>query len=200
MPEGAGKSSRRTGLRRPAALTGAACAAVLFAVGCSINYDEATAAEQAAQGIPDTVATGVVHRVHKNGRLTIQLEASRAETYNATKQTILTDAHFSEFDDTGATATEGNADTLVFHTDTQDAEISGAVHVHSATEEGDVRAESLTWKNKPKMLKAPADETVVISKDDGSTISGSGFQGDFLRRELTFDGPVQGTYVWQNKK
>jgi hypothetical protein len=62
-----------------------------------------------------------------------------------------------------------------------------------------VRADTLTWENKPKMLKAPPAERVVITKDDGSAIAGSGFQGDFLRRELTFDGPVQGTYVWENK-
>jgi LPS export ABC transporter protein LptC len=200
MPESAGSISRRAGLKRPAAFLGCACAALLLAAGCSINYDEATAAEQAPPGIPDTVATDLVHRVHKNGRLTIQLEASRAETYNAKNETILKDAHFSEFDATGATATEGSAKTLVFHNDTQNAEIWGSVHVHSATEKGDVRADTLTWENKPKLLKAPPAERVVITKDDGSAIAGSGFQGDFLRRELTFDGPVQGTYVWENKK
>jgi LPS export ABC transporter protein LptC len=199
MPESTARFGKRPGLKRPAAFLGGVCAALLLVAGCSINYDEATAEEQTPQGIPDTVATDIVHRVHKNGRLTIQLEAARAETYNAKNETVLTNAHFSEFDDTGATATDGSANRLVFHNDTENAEISGSVRVHSATEKGNVRAESLSWENKPKLLKAPPAEQVVITKDDGSSIQGSGFRGDFMRRELTFDGPVKGTYVQEDK-
>ncbi len=106
------------------------------------------------------MANGLLHRIHKDGRLSLELEAARAETYNAKNTTILTDAHFVEFDEKGGKATEGQARTVVFHSDTENAEISGAVRVHSAAEKGDVRADTLNWENKTKRLTAPPAEQV----------------------------------------
>jgi len=193
MPEIAREDRSRHGPIRAAA---AAFTAALLVAGCSLDYKEAAAEEQAAEGIPDTVALGLVHKIHKNGRLSMELEAARAETYSAAAKTILTDAHFIEFDDKGQKATEGRAHRVVYHTDTENAEISGMVNLHSASERGEVSAESLAWANKEKRLTAPPDERVVIHKDDGTTISGRGFVGDFRTRQVTFSGPVQGIYVW----
>lgn len=171
---------------------------VLFS-SCSIDYEGASVGEQAPAGIPDTVAVGLLHRVHKDGRLTLELEAARAESWNAKSQTILTDAHFVEFDEKGEKATEGEARTVIFHSDTENAEISGTVRVRSAAEEGDVRAETLSWENKTRRLTAPPADRVTIRKEDGSSLTGTGFTGDFMRRTVTFAGPVQGTYVWEEK-
>ncbi len=194
MPEIAREDRRRRGPIGAAAA--AALAAAILVAGCSLDYKEAGTEEQAAEGTPDTVALGLLHKIHKNGRLSMELEATRAETYSTAAKTILTDAHFIEFDDKGAKATEGRAHRIVYHTDTENAEISGMVNVHSASEKGEVSAESLAWANKEKRLTAPPDERVTIRKDDGTSISGSGFVGDFRTRQVTFSGPVQGTYVW----
>ena len=40
----------------------------------------------------------------------------------------------------------------------------------------------------------------MVKKDDGSFIQGTGFVGDFRTRQVTFSGPVEGTYVWEEKK
>jgi LPS export ABC transporter protein LptC len=193
MPRVAGKE--RGALLRQAlrtALTAAALSAA--AAGCSLDYT-AAAAEQAADTIPDTVAVKVVHKVHKNGRLSLAVQAARAETYNGKKETRLEEVTFTEFDEAGNPVTEGRARHIVYHSDTEDAEISGGVHVHSTSEKGDVTAGTLSWKNDPRQLTAPPAEEVTIHKDDGTTLSGSGFQGDFRRRQLVFTGPVRGVYV-----
>jgi LPS export ABC transporter protein LptC len=204
MPSSAGKDSgapRLTRGRPGGRLCAVAAACIVLLVGgCSLNYEEATLEEQAAGGIPDTVATRIVHRVNKEGRLSLQMEAARAETFNSTNTTVLTDAHFVEYDSDGGKATEGSARKVVYHSDTENAEISGSVRVHSASEKGNVSAESLSWVNKEKRLSAPPGETVLIRKDDGSFISGSGFTGDFRTRQVTFSGPVRGSYVWEEKK
>ncbi len=207
MPGSAEEARGSPGLKRhpgrgaPGRIPGArtvaralACAAVLAAAACSIEEGPAAAQEPAEQ-IPDTIAIGLVHRVHQDGRLSLELTAARAETWNATKQTILSDARFVQFDDTGAPATEGQAARVVFHSDTENAEVSGGVRVRSESEKGSVRADSLSWDNKAKLLSAPPQEVITLRKDDGSVLSGSGFQGDFRTRELTFSGPVRGTYV-----
>jgi LPS export ABC transporter protein LptC len=203
MPGSAGKDRVRPGVRprhRTAIFFSVrAFPLVILLAGCSIDYRGASVEEQAPASIPDTVAVGLLHRVHKDGRLSLELEAARAETWNAKNQTILSDAHFVEFDDKGGKATEGEARTVIFHSDTENAEISGAVHVHSAAEKGDVRADTLEWENKPRRLTAPPAEQVTILKEDGSTLTGTGFTGDFMKRQVTFAGPVQGTYVWKEK-
>jgi LPS export ABC transporter protein LptC len=203
MPGSSGKDSghpRLTGggSRRRHAVAAAACA-VLLVCGCSLNYEEAKLEEQASGSIPDTVANRIVHRVNKEGRLSLQMEAARAETFNSTSTTVLTNAHFVEYDRDGNAATEGSARKVIYHSDTENAEISGSVRVHSASEKGNVSAESLSWVNKEKRLSAPPDEVVLIRKDDGSYISGTGFAGDFRTRQVTFSGPVKGSYVWEEK-
>ena len=197
MPRTAGKDGRRQGIGRrpPWALPAAALVAALLAAGCSVGGQEEQEGASGGNGIPDTIAVGLVHRVSQNGHLSIELRAARAETYNDAKKTILTDAHFVEYDDKGATATEGTARTVTYHTDSDDAEVSGGVTVRSRAEKGTVSADSLSWQNKERLLTAPPDEIVSLHKDDGTTVSGSGFSGDFRARELQFNGPVNGTYV-----
>jgi len=176
-----------------------ALALIAILASCSINYKEAGSEAQAEESIPDTVAVNVRHLVHKDGHLTVELEAARAESYNSRNQSILTDVRFTTYDDTGAVVSEGNARRVVYHTDTENAEISGGVHVHSSKEKGDVSADSLSWQNKTRVLTAPPQEAVTIRKDDGSVLRGTGFTGDFTRRELNFSGPVQGSYVSQQR-
>lgn len=166
----------------------------LGAAACSIDNGQ-NGEGPAAAAIPDTVAVNVVHRVHQDGHLSLELTAARAETWNDTKQTILSDTRFTEFDQDGSTATVGQARKVIFHSDTENADVSGGVRVRSNTEKGDVTADSLSWDNKARRLSAPPQEVVTLVKDDGTSISGTGFLGDFKRRELTFSGPVTGTYV-----
>ena len=194
MSRVAGKGRRSRLSPAPVSALAAAILAAATLGGCSLDYS-AAAEQEAKDTIPDTLAVNVVHKVHKNGQLTLEVQASRAETYNGKKVTILQDVRFTEFDSKGAAATDGRARHITYHTDTEDAEITGGVHVHSATEKGDVTADSLSWKNGSRELTAPADEEVTLHKDDGTTLSGRGFKGDFRRRELVFSGPVQGVYV-----
>ena len=182
------------------ALVGLVLAVGLVGMSCSLDYGDQTVVEKQPENIPDTVAVGIVHRVNKGGKLSVQLEASRAESFSSTSTTVLSDAHFTEYDDKGAMDTEGRADHLVFHTDSENAEISGAVQVYSAREKANIRAESLSWENKTRRLTADPDEKVLLKKDDGSFITGSGFLGDFRHRQIVFNGPVEGQYVWQEKK
>jgi LPS export ABC transporter protein LptC len=171
--------------------------AALTAAGCSLNYEAAELPEAATENIPDTVAVGLTHRIVKDSRLSFEMEAARAETFNARKQTILTSARFVEYDEKGGHATEGKADTVVYHTDTENAEISGSVSVHSAVEKGSISTQSLAWENKEKRLTAEPNELVVVRKDDGSYISGRGFIGDFRSKIVRFTGPVEGQYVYE---
>ncbi|MCX7032285.1 MAG: LPS export ABC transporter periplasmic protein LptC [Spirochaetes bacterium] len=189
--------------RAAAAIAAAIAAAALSASvlsSCSLDYESARLEEQLSERLPDTVATGLVHRVVKNSRTALEVTAARAETWDAQHRTVLDAAAFVEYGQDGERTVEGNAGRVVFHTDTEDAEISGRVRVYSAVDEAGIETETLTWRKAPRLLSAPAHDRVVITKDDGSRLEGTGFVGDLRRREFVFSGPVQGTYVWTGKE
>jgi len=168
--------------------------------GCSLDYEAARLDGEVAAQVPDTVVTGLVHRVVKNSRTALEVRAARAETWDAQRRTVLADAAFIEYDHAGKRAVEGRAGSVVFHGDTENAEIAGQVSVYSAVEEAGIKTRALAWKSKERLLTAEPDDLVVITKDDGSFLKGTGFVGDFRKREFTFSGPVQGQYVWTAPK
>jgi LPS export ABC transporter protein LptC len=194
--------------RSPAVSTGvsASLAALIlvtllsFTLGCSLDYGAVTAEDKIAETIPDTVAIEMTHKVHQDGRLALAFEAGRAETYGALKKMILSDVRFVEYGADRAPSTSGKARHVVYHTDTENAEISGSVRVRSEAEKASIATDSLAWENKQKKLTALPLARVVITKDDGSSITGRGFAGDFRTREVTFSGPVEGTYVWTEEE
>lgn len=173
---------------------------LLFALGCSLDYGAVTAEDKVAETIPDTVAIEVTHKVHEEGRLALSFEAGRAETYGALKKMVLSDVRFVEYGADTTPSTSGEARHVVYHTDTENAEISGSVRVRSEAEKAGIATESLAWENKRKMLTALPLAKVVITKDDGSSITGRGFTGDFRTRDVSFSGPVEGTYVWTEEE
>ena len=179
---------------------GAGLACVLAIAGCSLNYQSAEVETTATPNIPDTVASGVTYRVVKGSRLSLELEAEQAETYNGRHQTVLTQARFSEYDSKGELDVQGKAGSVVFYTDSQNADISDSVSVSSLSQKGSIAADSLSWQDQTKLLTADPDERIVVKKEDGSYIAGRGFVGDFRRKQVQFDGPVEGAYVYEDKK
>ncbi len=172
---------------------------ILILGGCSFNYRAADTETQDTENIPDTTAVNAVYRIVRDARLSFQMEAQKIETYKNRKQTVLTNAHFTEYYENGELATDGRGDSIVYHTDSENAEISGDVSVYSASEGGDISAESLSWVKKEKLLTADPKARVIVRKDDGSYISGKGFVGDFRVKEVRFSGPVEGKYVYEEK-
>jgi LPS export ABC transporter protein LptC len=171
----------------------------LSAAGCSLDYRPAQVEGETGRNIPDTVATGMVYRMVKNSRPAVELEAERAETFTSRNETILTSTHFTEFDKAGGIATDGKAQSVVYHADTQNAEISGSVYVYSAAEEGSISTDYLAWQDKTRLLSANPDALVMVKKNDGSFISGRGFTGDFRIKEVRFSGPVEGKYIYEKE-
>jgi LPS export ABC transporter protein LptC len=200
MPRAKEITARAARTRAARALLAAAALSASVLSSCSLDYESARLAEEVPERLPDTEAIGLVHRVVKNSRMVLEVKADRAETWDAQHRTVLDGAAFVEYDQAGAMAVEGSAGRVVFHTDTEDAEISGRVRVHSAVEEAGIETEALAWKSKPRLLTAPAHDRVIITSDDGSRLEGTGFVGDFRRREFVFTGPVQGTYVWNGEE
>ena len=181
------------------ALAAAVAFSTIALAGCSLDYRETQAEETIAENIPDTILYGVTHRVVKESRLAVSFEAEKVENYTKRKQTLLESVRFMEYGDKGDLLTEGRAGSVVYHTDSENAEMSGAVSVRSYKEKATVTTGSLSWVKDKRLLTGNPDETVTLEKEDGTYVSGRGFQGDFQTKVVHFSGPVMGTYVTKDE-
>jgi len=170
----------------------AAAAAVLISACSLAGY--APKRPESEEELPTLVFSNYSHTLVVRGRKNFELEASRAEVYETSKKTILSDVSFSEYDpDTGELLSLGRADGAVYHTDTKDAEFSGSVRLESKKQDAVLQGEHLRWIDKDKRLEGRLDRTVTISRADGSRVSGAGFEADARRRSFSFRGSVEGT-------
>ena len=116
-----------------------------------------------------------VHTAVNGEKLVFQIEAERAQMYNQKKITVLTKVRFVEYDDAGGVSVDGQAGSAVYHTDTENADLSGGVSGYSAADKVKFFADSLFWEKDDRLLKSQGNEIVRIDKDDGSFIEGNVF-------------------------
>ena len=175
------------------------CLAAVCAA-CSLDYQDSAGQQELAENIPEAIFTDFSHMAVKETRLVFTLEASEARLFQKQKRTELTGVRFREYDDNGKISVEGRANRAVYHTDTENAEIYGAVYFRSNQEEITMYAESLFWDRKARMLTANAEEAVRIVKDDGSFITGRGFSADARKKSINYSSGVRGTYVHKDEE
>ncbi len=175
--------------------TATTVAVLLFASGCSLDYSDTYVPDDMSEDIPDTILQQFRYTSIKEGRPVFFIEGEKAEFYVSRERTYLTNVQFTEYDADGDVATEGSADTAVYFTDTENAEIEGDLRFYSSTESATVTAEYLYWDNQEKRLRGSRDGSVAVRKDSGSKIEGIGFEADARRKEVTFSGTVSGRYV-----
>jgi LPS export ABC transporter protein LptC len=164
----------------------------LLLSACSLS-GYAPQSDEGEEAPPSALFTDYSHTVVERGKKMLELKASRAALYDASKKTIFTDVVFSEFDpDTGELVSLGKADRAVYYTDTKDAEFSGSVVLESKRQDALLRGEYLRWIDKDKRLEGRLDRSVTISRADGSSVSGAGFEAFALKRSFSFRESVEG--------
>ena len=178
---------------------GAAAALALALAACSFDYEQATVSESLGEKIPDTILERFSQTVVRDARPTLVMEAAEARTYRASKQVLLVGARFREYDSSGEVAIEGQAERAVFHTDTENAELSGEIVLYSAGDEATMRATSLEWNRDRRLARSAPGSAVVVERQDGTRIEGHGFEADFRSHTIRFSGGVSGTVVTDEK-
>lgn len=185
--------------RRPGRALAAAVAGALFCAACSFDYESATVSDSLGEQMPDSVLERFSQTVVRGGRRTLVMEADEARIFRASKQVRLVGARFREYDTAGELSIQWRAARAVFHTDTENAELSGGMVLYAARDESTLRATSLDWNRERRLARSAADDA-VIERDDGSRIEGRGFEADFRTHTIRFSGGVSGTVVTDKKE
>ncbi|HPE35552.1 MAG TPA: LPS export ABC transporter periplasmic protein LptC [Spirochaetales bacterium] len=169
-------------------------AALVLAFSCSLDYGTGMV-EELGQDTPDAVLVDFVHTVVEKGVPRFRLEAERGESFQEAGTIRLSNVSFVEFEaGSDAILTEGRADSAVYITATESAEMSGNVTFSRKPDSLDVESGYLRWDGEAKTLVGRADTRTTLSFE-GSSLSGSGFNADASRRTFSFTRRVDGTFT-----
>ncbi|NNM54071.1 MAG: LPS export ABC transporter periplasmic protein LptC [Spirochaetales bacterium] len=170
---------------------------VLLFLSCSFKYEDWGVKNP--NQIPQTVMTDFVEKNIKNGKVQYEFQGQKIETYDALKEWRLKDVTFQQYDDSGKLLSKGSVADALIHTDTHDAVMKGQVNLWSASQATSVSTSDVSWTQNLKILQVAPDATVVLKKDDGSTLSGLGLVLDFRDNELKLQGPIVGLWKTDTK-
>ena len=179
--------------RRTARLLAAVLGALL--AGCSFDYGAGAGPDQLADEVPETVLTSAKHTVVRNGRVVAEIRAQQVENFPGAGRALLSDVRYVEYDRGGAVATTGRADRAVYYTESEDAEVAGAIQLRSASQAASLTAEELQWDHDGRLLTTGSEQVVAVIRDDGSRVQGAGFEAEVRSKTIHFSGPVSGRLV-----
>ena len=178
---------------------------LILVSACSLDYG-VVMGDGLEERIPDTVIFNFVHTVVENGNPRFRLSAQRAESFRSTRTLKLVGVEFVEYERTALASNgsrivavpvivaEGSADSAVFNTETESAELTGNVRVRSARDGVTVTSAFISWDGEARLLEGGSESVTTIQDDDGSRVSGAGFKADANRRSFGFTERMNGYY------
>jgi LPS export ABC transporter protein LptC len=168
---------------------------LLYISGCSLDYGQGFSAEL-DEDMPDAVFIKFQHTVVENNQARFRLEADRGESFLSQNIMKLVNAQFTEYsaEEKDKIMAEGTAEFVLFYSETESAEFSGAVRFKSVEEKVTFESSYLLWDGETKVLESRAEAVTTITKDDGSYLTGSGFRSDSKRRSIEFTNYADGLF------
>ena len=186
--------ARGSARRRKAAV--ALFSATVLLAACSFEYSDPGAfPDELLENIPETELADVTHTIVRDGRVVAEIRARHVWNFRRRAQTIFEDVRYTEYDAAGTAVTTGSAVRAAYYTERGDAILSGAIRLRSQTQGVRLKAVILRWDDERRRLVSSAEDTVELSRDDGSQVSGTGLEVDVRSKTIRFSGQVSGTLV-----
>ena len=163
--------------------------------GCSLNYEDSFMAEEISEDIPDAVITDFTHVAVRSGHEAFRILAGKGENFDKRKESRFYEVNFRELDAEGVIVTLGECDEALLYSDSDNIELWGNLSFYSAEEEATILAEYLFWNDQEGFLTGDPDSWVVIRKDSGSSLKGTGFTAYLKENRVVLEQSVSGTWV-----
>ena len=167
---------------------------------CSFDYREAMISEELEGGTPNAIIINLSETVIRRGIISYRFEAERAEAFERRNLTVFTNIQFSEYDKSGKIATEGEVGRAYFYSDTENIVFERNFRIASLQQGYFIKGESIFWAGDTRTLRSDFENEVVMGKDDGSHITGTGFSARASDNSFNFEGGVRGVYVSEDEE
>lgn len=170
----------------------------LALASCSYDYNKGDIADALDENTPD-MSIEQASLTFVRGT-TILMNAQRIDLYSGRKTQEMSDIDFAEVDRSNAVRTSGAAKYAVVETDTNNVTIAGDFSALSKKDNATIVTKYLRWDDAKRRIEGSPTEEVVVTRGDGSQISGYGFLGDAKERTLSMTQSVQGQLVVDENK
>lgn len=171
---------------------------VVFGIGgCSFNYDEGSVEAETDTGLPQVEIVSARMVVVRDNRL--ELYADRIASFPDEGVQRFHGVVFREYGPSDDLRFEGRADMALLYLDTEDIELTGNVRIVSYVEDGTVETEYLYWDNEGRLLYNENSGEVIVSREDGTRVEGSGLFVDGRRNTIEFREGVSGVYYTEDE-
>jgi LPS export ABC transporter protein LptC len=168
-----------------------------FLWSCSFDYGQS---EVSSEEQPEIIMHDVDYVRVENGERMVQFVAEKAEQYEESRTMKLSNFSFTQFSNNEDTEdTSGFAGSGEINLDSKDVILNDNVNINAASEDMQILAEELSWKDSTKELDAGAEEEVNIERPDGTVLSGKGFSADLRTKTWEFSSGISGIYVHEEE-
>ena len=159
---------------------------------CSFDYGDRNGLGD--RDAPDIVMENVEYVRVRAWEIQTRFLAERAERFESRRLMELRNFSFEQFEQ-GDVNASGRAGSASVELDSMDVFMADGVRLEVESEEIAIETIRLEWRDSDRLLLAGDDEEVHLSREDGTSIVGVGFQADARRRTWEFVGFVAGVYV-----
>jgi LPS export ABC transporter protein LptC len=169
------------------------CIVLFFFLGCSFDYGELepTDSEQ-----PDLIMRNVEYVRVRDADPKARFQAERAERYEIQGIMKIQNLTFEQYggrdEETNALGSAGYASVEI---KSGDIFMDRNVRIEVETEDIIIETSQLEWKDESHTLFTPEENEVIISKDNGTSFTGTGLYVEARSRQWEFKGSANGLFI-----
>jgi hypothetical protein len=140
----------------------------------------------------------------ENSLPVVRMRSKEARRYEAKHTMEMDDFSFEQYNAAVPETAElpdvnvrGRGASVKIETDSGNLTMAGDVSIDVNSEDFSLRTEDLAWEDEERLLLAPGE--VVITRSDGTRLSGRNLSADTRRREWRFEEAVSGDIVEEDE-
>jgi len=169
------------------------CIILFIFLGCSFDYGEI---ESSGEEQPGLVMENVEYVRVRAADPKARFQAERAERYENQGVMRIQNMTFEQYGSHGNEVNaQGTAGYASVQIDSGDIYMDNNVRIDAATEDIVIETYQLEWRDKPHTLSTPEENTVTISRDNGTSFTGTGLYVETRSRQFEFKSYVNGLFV-----
>jgi len=166
-------------------------AAILTFFSCSMAEETEVPAQDG--GLPDAAFTSFSREEVTKGIVTFTAKAEKAEYFKNSGILVVYKATFEDRgEEGGEVKSSGEADKVIWHEDTGDAELSGFIRLYSKAEDASFETSSLKYHQATQTIEGNPKDTVIVRVGEKFLLKGMGFFADIGKKAFAFREGAQG--------
>jgi len=169
------------------------CIILISFLGCSFDYGEKEASGEEQPGL---IMENVEYVRVRSADPKAKFQAERAERYEKQGVMRIQNLTFEQYGDRGNEINAlGSAGYASVEIESGDIFMDQDVRIEVETDDITIETYQLEWRDKPHVLSTPEENEVNISKDNGTSFTGTGLYVETRSRQWEFKGYVDGLFV-----